>query len=245
MDRLQRASSVLVGIASVSVAVEAMGTPHFDLCDTVSNEYRSLVEQRMREALSTQIEPLAIRFALPIQNETGIGITRDEDGFHLVRLAFDRSLWYESWIDVEDVPEDVDLSAVDGVSEVIYREDGGPLGYEIQDFSRVEPRISILSIPISEDLANELVEVLDSFDPANQDERSDLIILDGISINLFQTSGRCLTIKPLTGASAATNVVQLVRYLESEMGMGAWRAFRKEAFEAEILSMIRGIYASQ
>lgn len=245
MKRLRNLSSVLLAAASLSVTPRAIATPFFDLCNTVSSDYRNVAERHLRAALPAQIAPLVIRYALPIQNETGIGITRGADGFHLVRLVFDRSLWYESWVDMEDVPEDVDLSAVNGFVELVYREDGGPLGAEIQDFSRVDPRVAILSIPISDSLANELVELLESFDPASEDEQLDVFVVDGVVMDLFQASGRCLSIKPLRGTSAATHVVQLIRYLESEMGMGAWRAFRKEVFETEILSMIREIQAAK
>jgi hypothetical protein len=159
--------------------------------------------------------------------------------------VFDRSLWYDSWVDVEGVPEDVDLSVVDGFSELIYREDGGPLGIEIQDFGRVDPRVAILSIPISEGLANDLIDLLEGFDPANEEEQRDVIVLDGVSMDLFQMSGRCLSATSMTGTSAATQLMELMRFLEDEMGMGAWRAWRKDAFETQVLSMIRDVQAAR
>ena len=245
MDAVPRIGAALVGIASLALAARATGTPYFDLCDSASGTYHDIVEQRMREALPTEVEPLVIRYALPLQTETGIGITRSPDGFHLVRLVFDRSLWYDSWVDVEDVPEDIDLSTVDGFSEIVYREDGGPLGYEIQDFSRVEPRVAILSIPISDGLANELVDLLESFDPASEDEQSNVVMVDGATMELFQMNGRCLSVTSMRGTSASTQLMELMRFLEDDMGMGAWRAWRKDAFETQILSMIKDVQAAQ
>jgi hypothetical protein len=138
---------------------------------------------------------------------------------------------------------DVDLSNVDGVATLIYREDGGPLGHEIQDFSLVKPRVSILSIPVSDSFANELTQLLDSFHPSTS-PATDEILTDGVLMDLFQTSGRCLSISPgLDRHSAATKLMQLVRYLENEIG--AWRSNSKEKFESEVSLMISNIRASQ
>lgn len=225
MDAQPIIGAAFVGITSLALAAQATGTPYIDLCDTTSSIYHDAVERRMREALPMEIEPLAIRYALPLQAETGIGIVRGADGFQLVRLVFDRSLWYDSWVDVEDVPEDVDLSDVDGLAEIVYREDGGPLGYEIQDFSRVEPRVAILSIPISDSLANELIDLLEGFDPARDEEQGGVIVVDGVSMDLFQMNGRCLTMTSMSGTSASTQLIKLMRFLEDDMGMGGWRGW--------------------
>jgi hypothetical protein len=244
MDKLRRISTVFALSASLLLAAQARGTPFVEPCGTVLEEYKSLVERLMRSALSTQSAPLAIRYATAGFTEAGVAITRDKDGFYLVRAVFDRSLWYDSWVDVENVPEDVDLSNVDAVATVIYREDGGPLGHEIQDFTLVKPRVSILSIPVSDSFANELSQLLDGFDPASSPEKNDEILTDGVLMDLFQTNGRCLSISPgLDRHSAATKFMQLVRYLENEMG--AWQASSKETFESQVSSMISDIRASQ
>jgi hypothetical protein len=139
---------------------------------------------------------------------------------------------------------DVDLSNVDGVATLIYREDGGPLGHEIQDFSVVKPTVSILSIPVSDSFANELTQLLDGFHPASSPETNDEILTDGVLMDLFQTSGQCLSISPsLDRHSAATKFMQLVRYLENEIE--AWRSNSTEEFESEVSSMISIIRASQ
>ena len=191
----------------------------------------------MQEALAKPLAPQILRFALPAQPETAIGLTHDGEGYFLVRLEFDTSLWYESWIDVDDIPDD--SADIDGISRVVFREDGGPLGYSIQDFDRVEVRVASLSIPITDALATALVSVLDSLTAANDREQSELIMIDGVSLELTQSNGQCLrTRSSVEPDSAARQLVALARFFEREMD--SWTGLTKAIFEADAAEYLDG-----
>ena len=187
----------------------------------------------MRDAWHAPLDPLIIMYG--IWPERGLGLAESSTGKILVRIEFDRSFWNSSWIDYESEDE-ADLSNAQGISTTVFREDGGPLGVQVLDFSKTEPRASTTSIPISDELAASLALELTRSVEASRVEVSDVITLDGYSYEILFDGLECAQLRSPPPESEAGRIAELTRLLAS--GSQSWRQWQREMVEEQALDLI-------
>src|SRR6185295_10889579 len=190
------------------------------------------VERLMRAAWPEPMDLLVIMY-VPL-TERGIGLTRDEGGFNLIRLEFDVSFWYSSWRDVRPGVDDTHNRTV---ATEVYRADGRPLGAQVLDFSKTEVRVSKASVPISQRLGSSLIKAFEgSADRARVEKPTDEIVVDGYSFEVLLSDRACVELRNPPRESEAGKLGQLARFLSRKSQ--EWRPSEQETFEEEILRMI-------
>lgn len=223
---------MLVGILQLlAPAKQVFAAPHLEPCKR--DEYQATVEQLVRRAWHEPMGLLIIMYG--VLPERGIGLTKNDDGYRLIRIEFDKSLWYNSWISYDN-EEEADLSNAHGVSRTIYREDGGPLGIQVLDFSKTEIRPSTTSIPISDTFASTLTQVLEESADAAREESSDIKILDGYSYEFLMRNRSCARLHSPGRDTEAWRIAELVRLLAA--GAQSWRTWNEEETEVRAIDLI-------
>jgi len=194
----------------------AASAPHLEPCDRLMDDYYRRVERLMRDAWPEGMQLLVIMYIPPA--ERGLGLTPDKDGFKLVRLELDPSLWYSSWRDVKgSVPK-----------------------RQVQDFSGTRARIAKLSFPISDRLAVALLDAFERSAATAKPDVSDDIIADGYTYEILLPERSCVRLRDPPPASDAGAIADLLRFLEQ--AALSWQPRKREAFEAEVeerIAMIR------
>ncbi len=229
---------VFLGSAVAIVSTRALGAPHLEPCDRVANDYEERVERLLRDAWPEEMQLLAIEY-LPL-TERGIGLTRDEDGFNLIRLQFDRSFWYSSWRDVKPGTGASESANAAAVATEVHRADGGALGAQVLDFADTKVRVSKLSIPISDALGTALLNAFRrSADAARvRDKRADLeeIVLDGYKFEVLLDKRACVQLADPPSGSEADKIARLIRFIDDKSL--SWRPAEQKTFEADVRAMI-------
>ena len=171
----------------------------------------------MREAWPEEIDPLVIRYAVGVWTERGVGLFRDDSGYHIVRLEFDESLFYSA-----------------------YRDD-----YERQDFEDTDVRVASVAVPISDALADELLVVFEDIGPATPGQPPTPVFIDGSTTEIFQSGRPCARFSglPADPAAKVRGISELIRFLGDEIAN--WRRVTKDDYEAEAMRLIAAIEASQ
>jgi hypothetical protein len=208
------------------VSAPALGAPHLEPCIRLAG-YEERVEQLMRESSAQKLELLAIMYGW--QPERGIGLTRSDEGFELVRLEFDVSFWYSSWRDVAANSDEAASAAI--VATEVFRADGAPLGAQVLDFSATRVRVTHSTLPISRELGNRLLDALArSAADARVEEPTEEILTDGYSYEILLSARPCVELRNPPRGSPAGEIADLLRLLDS--GLQRWQA--SDAFEAEV-----------
>jgi hypothetical protein len=206
-------SSKFLGLALALISNRALCAPHLVPCNRLDG-YEERVEQLLRHAWPEKLQVLVVIY-LPL-NERGVGISRSQDGFNLVRLEFDKSLYYSS-----------------------LGTDGRAQETDVLHFSRTQVRVSKLSIPISDQLGDALLSLFQSSaDAAKPEERgeNDEIILDGSKFEVLLAKRPCFQLEDPPAGSALYQIDRLVRFLDQESPL--WRPNEQEEFEKNVTEMI-------
>lgn len=219
-----------LGAANVTAA------PHLEPCIRYS-DYHEHVERSMRQAWPEPLHPLILMFA-PFA-ERGIGVTEGKDGYNLVRIEFDQSLWYGSWFELES-EDDVAEAAADGVFRATSRDEDGSQRVEVQDFSRMKLRHSITLIPISDEFTEALIEVLaESVERAREEEPDDEIAVDGYTFEILLKGQSCVQLSSPQRGTEAGEIAELTRLLANRAQ--SWRDWSEGMTEAEAMELLNQI----
>ncbi len=206
-------NSKVLGLALALLSNRAFCAPHLVPCNRLDG-YEQRVERLLRGAWPEKLQALVVIY-LPL-NERGIGVTRNKDGFNLVRLEFDKSLYYSS-----------------------LETDGREVENDVLDFSRTHVRVFKMSVPISDQLGNALLSLLQrSADAAKPEERdeNDEIVVDGYKFEVLLPKRSCVQLENPPPGSALYQIDRLVRFLDQESPL--WRPDEREEFEKNVTEMI-------
>jgi hypothetical protein len=234
MKRTAKLTRVMLATALSVLCGHALGAPHLEPCNRLGNGYEERVERLLRDTWPEEMEVLAIMY-VPL-TERGIGLARDERGFNLIRLEFDKSFWYSSWRRVEagDVAA---LSNADAIATEVYRQDGAPLGAEILDFARTQVRVAKASIPIGDELGTALIGAFDrGANAARIEDDAGFIVTDGYKFEILLAKRPCVELRNPPPGSDASEIADLVRVLDSRLT--SWRSSEPDIFETEVRRVI-------
>ena len=220
---IRAAGKAAIFALSLAIASAAVATPYVEPCNRWA--YQDRVEQIMRDSWTGAITPLIISYGSALTTESGIGVSRGEDGYKLLRLQFDRSLHYS----VEGQLLEVDVDE---------------LGY-VRILNAVSIRVAHASIPISESLATALSEMLEGFEAASgEEERGVVTVSIGGGTELVLSNGRCLSLMPWSSPAAESRISRLgalTDFLWRELS--TWQPLRHEEFESQVLALIQQVDA--
>jgi len=216
---------LLVAALVMAVTPNAFGTPYVEECRR-PDEYAERTHQLIDEVRDSPFELLIVMYShIGKPQEIAIGLVRESEGAHLVRLEFQPSLFYSSY------------------RQISPRE-------QVLDFANTKPRIDKLSVPISSQMAQALAGTLKSITAQATPREPDRVVLDdgeildvvssdGFTQDLTLSDGRCVEINDPLPESSAKQLIALNRYLARELL--SWKSETRADFEAQVTMRLNAI----
>lgn len=224
----------LLGFSVALLSTRAFCAPHLEPCNR-PDDYHERVESLLRDAWPEELQLLVVIY-LPL-TERGIGVTSGADGFDLVRLEFDKSLWYSSWRTVDPEIDAEAVSNAEIVETEVFRGDGQRLQTRILDFSATRVRVAKASVPISDELGRALLDTFRrSVEAARPPDPNQEIIVDGYRFEILLAGHACAQLDNPPPESEARRLDELARLVDVELR--SWQPSEAEEFERKVMEKI-------